>query len=130
MNEVPDDKGRFLGDRLEEFLKAMELENNPTDHNTNAKNHERPIRWALPPKRRALLNTDKASKGNSGVAVGGGVIRGDRGEWIQGSNENFGICTSVKMELKVVLRGLHMVREIGLRGIWLQSDSMIIGGML
>ncbi|KAJ8430141.1 hypothetical protein Cgig2_026759 [Carnegiea gigantea] len=48
----------------------------------------------------ALLNTDKASKGNSGVAAGGGVIRGDRGEWIQGSSENFGICTSVKMELK------------------------------
>ncbi|KAJ8430144.1 hypothetical protein Cgig2_026762 [Carnegiea gigantea] len=40
---VLDDKGRFLGDRLEEFLKAMELEDNSTDHNTNAKNHERLI---------------------------------------------------------------------------------------
>ena len=76
------------------------------------------------------MNIDGASKGNLGIATGGGVLRGDHGEWLQGFTENFGICTPVKAKLKAVVCGLRMVRELGFQKIWLQADSMIIVGML
>ena len=40
------------------------------------------VHWEAPLAGWLLLNTDGASKGNPGVAATGGVIRGDRGEWI------------------------------------------------
>jgi len=52
-----------------------------------------------PTKGWVLINMDGASKGNPGVLAEGGVIRGDRKEWIRGFSENFGTCTSVKAEL-------------------------------
>ena len=80
-----------------------------------------------PPSGWVLLNTDGASKGNSGTAASGVVVRGDRGEWVEGFCENFGICTSVKA-LKAVLWGLKMVHSLGLKKAWVQVDSMIIVG--
>jgi len=38
-----------------------------------------------------VLNTDGAAKGNPGIAGGGGVLRGDQGEWICGFGESMGI---------------------------------------
>ena len=62
--------------------------------------------------------------------AGGDVLRGARGEWIQGLTEHFGICTSVKAELRVALRGLKMARELGLKKVWLRADSTVVVGML
>jgi len=107
----------------------MNLEDSPVTCSLHENNNERFIRWDPPPEGWVLLNTDGASKGNPGVVVGG-VIRGDRGEWIQGFSENFGVCTSMKAELKAVLCGLCMARELGRKKIWLQADSMVIVGML
>lgn len=108
----------------------MRLEDDPTDHKPQAQNHERLIRWDPPPEGWILLNTDRASKGNPRVIADGGIIRGDRGEWIQGFSENFGVCTLVKAVLKAMLCGLRMARELGLKKIWLQDDLMTIVGML
>ena len=45
-------------------------------------------------------------KGQFGCGAGGGAVQGIRGEWIRGLGKNFGTYTTVKAELKVVLRGL------------------------
>jgi len=49
------------------------------------------IHWEAPPAGWALLNTDRAAKGDPGVAAGGGgILQGDQGEWIKGFAKNFG----------------------------------------
>jgi len=45
---------------------------------------EKLVKWEPPPLRWTLLNADGASKGNPGMAPGGGVPCGDKGEWIHG----------------------------------------------
>ncbi|KAJ8434338.1 hypothetical protein Cgig2_019965 [Carnegiea gigantea] len=61
------------------------------------------------------------------VAVGEGrrtLIRGDHDEWIRGFSENFGMCTSIKEELKAALRGFCMGHLLGLKKIWLQGRTL------
>ena len=77
-----------------------------------------------------VLFIDGASKGNPETTAGGGVIRGDRGEWIRGFTENFRKCTPVKPKLRVLLHGFRMGRGTGLKKIWFRADSMIVVGML
>jgi len=108
----------------------MVLEDNLVSNDPNVQCKERLICWESPPEGWVLLNTDGGSRGNPGIANAGGILRGDRGEWLQGFTENFGICTAVKVELKAVLCGLRMVRKLGFQKIWLEADSMIIVGML
>jgi len=76
------------------------------------------------------LNTNGELKSNPRIISGGGVLRGYQGEWIKGFIEKFGKCTFVKAELRAVLRGLKMARDLGLKRIWLQADSTIVVGML
>lgn len=86
-----------------------------------AEKEEALIRWEAPHEGWTLLNTDDASSS---------VLRGARGEWIQGLTEHFGICTSVKAKPRAALCGLKMARELGLKKVWLWADSMVVVGML
>ena len=86
--------------------------------------------WQARPEVWELLNTNGASKGNPGMAAGGGVLLGDRGEWVRGFSENFGVSTLIKVSLKVASRGLRMCRTLGFRKVWLQLDSLLIVGMI
>uniref|UniRef100_A0A7C8YVG9 RNase H type-1 domain-containing protein n=1 Tax=Opuntia streptacantha TaxID=393608 RepID=A0A7C8YVG9_OPUST len=70
-----------------------------------------------------------AVKGNPGPGAGG-VIRGDKGEWIIGFSENLGYCSSVKAELRAVLHGLKLAKEANVHRIWVQLDSSVVVGML
>jgi len=47
------------------------------------------------------------------------VLQGDKGEWIIGFSENLGHCSSVKAEIRAVLRGLMLAREAHVPKIWL-----------
>ena len=123
------EKGCFLFGRFDDILHALNLEHPFAMGGTTVK-RENFIRWEAPLEGWALLNTDGASKGNPGVASGGGVLRGHRGDWIKGFTEHFRTCTSVKTELRAALRSLRMARELGMRKVWLRVDSMIVVGML
>ena len=76
------------------------------------------------------LNTDGASRGNPGRAGVGGVLRGDRGEWLGGFSENLGQCFSMKAELWANLRGLRLAAAQKYRKVWIQTDSSVVVGML
>ncbi|KAJ8436883.1 hypothetical protein Cgig2_004378 [Carnegiea gigantea] len=78
----------------------------------------------------SIIHDEPATLGNLGIASRDDVLRGDHGEWIKGFTENFEKCTSVKVELRATLRGLKMVRDLGVKKIWLRVDSMIMVGML
>ena len=83
------------------------------------------MRWEAPVAGWVILNTDGAAKGNPGPAGAGGVIRGDKGEWIVGFSENLGHCSSVKAEICAILRGLSIARETHVQKLWLQTDLRI-----
>ena len=76
------------------------------------------------------MNTDSAAKGNPGHAGAGGVIRGDKGEWIVGFTENLGICFSVRAEIRAVLRGLRIAQAANVQKLWIQVDSNVVISML
>lgn len=60
-----------------------------------------------------VSHTDGASKGNTGHAGGGGVIHGERGEWLGGFMKKMSICTSIKYEIKAAYRALRSAKSLG-----------------
>ena len=76
------------------------------------------------------LNTDGALKNNLGQAGGGGFFRGWRAEWMGGFAERMGVCSSVRAELRAILRGLRLAQEKGYRKLIVYVDSLVVAGML
>ena len=54
-----------------------------------------------------------------------GVLRDDKGAWVVGFSENLGHCSSVKEEIRVVLRGLKVARDAKAQKVWLRSEGGI-----
>ena len=77
-----------------------------------------------------MLNTDGAAKGNLGPAGAGRVLRDDKGEWIIGFSENLGYCSAIKAEIRAVLRGLKVAKEVCIHKLWIQVDSKAVVSML
>lgn len=63
------------------------------------------ISWKPPKENWWKLNTDGSSKGNPGLAGGGGVIRDSLGRWCSGFVINIGICSAADAELWQSYRG-------------------------
>ncbi|PKI41804.1 hypothetical protein CRG98_037804 [Punica granatum] len=76
------------------------------------------------------VNTDGSSRGNSGLAGAGGVIRGEDGQWIEGFAHNVGFATSVIAELWGALIGLQYAWDLGLWRIVLEVDSEVVKLMI
>jgi len=76
------------------------------------------------------LNTDGAVRGTLGPAGAGGVLRDDKGEWILGFSEYLGHCSTLTAELKAVVRGLKIAKELGAQKLWVRTDSKVLWGML
>ncbi|KAJ8451425.1 hypothetical protein Cgig2_017816 [Carnegiea gigantea] len=119
--DIPAEKGGFVLTRFKDIIYAFQMKH-PFTLKSNNDTAKTLIRWAL-------LNTNGGLKETPKWPLGG-ILRGDRGEWIKGFAENFGDCTSVKAELKAALRGLRMAWALGLKKIWLRVDSVIVVGML
>ena len=115
--------------KCKEILQALGRESQ-ADGDSPPKRREVLIHWDPPPAGWMVLNTDGASKGNSGVAGDGGVLRGDKGEWICEFGESMGICTSMKAEFKAVLRGLRIGKSLGVTKLWVQVDSSTLARLL
>lgn len=70
------------------------------------------------------MNTDGSTKGCPGLAGGGGVLRDCRGGFIKAFAANYGVCTAYKAEMKVVLQGLKMARDLGVSKLIIQMDNL------
>jgi len=119
----------FLIKRFQEVVQAQ----CPEDHPQNSENGGRQeiwVRWTVPEGGWYILNTDGAAKGNPGRDGAGGVLRGDRGEWILGFAENLGVCSSVKAEIRAILRGLKLAKAGLVPKLWIQADSNVVVRML
>ena len=84
------------------------------------------IKWEPPSENWTKLNVDGASKGNPGLAGGGGVLRNHRGDWIKGFAANFGMCSSVKAEMLALLQGLRLARNLGIARLEVHMDSKVV----
>ena len=80
MNMIyPQNNGHFLFTRFKEMSHALGMDAQFAPKNPSS-NAVVMVKWKAPPQGWTMLNIDGASWGNSGVAAGGGVIRGDLGE--------------------------------------------------
>ncbi|KAL0427613.1 UNVERIFIED_CONTAM: putative ribonuclease H protein [Sesamum latifolium] len=66
------------------------------------------VRWVPPVLGWIKLNSDGASKGNPGIAGGGGILRDNNGRGIFAFQLFFGTTTSTFAELAALVRGLSL----------------------
>jgi len=126
---VPREIGYFLASKFREVSLALD-QSHPVADIDGRGSTARWVRWEPPPRGWMVLNTDGAAKGNPGQAGAGGVLRGENSEWIIGFSEGLGYCSSVRAELRAVLRGLRLAKEAQATKLWLQIDSNVVVGML
>ncbi|KAL0014391.1 hypothetical protein SO802_001460 [Lithocarpus litseifolius] len=81
------------------------------------------VGWKPTPFPFLTLNTDGSSKGNTGHARAGGIIRNHWGKWIGGFSINIGITHSMMTELWAIREGLKYAWNKGYKYINLQVDS-------
>ena len=72
------------------------------------------------------LNTDGSAIGNLGRAGCGGLIRNDRGEWIEGFSRSLGSSNSFIAELYALRDGLILCRNMHLNAVDIQLDAKAI----
>ena len=127
--EIPRERNLFLTAQFREIIRVLSLDRSRIEH-PQAKLLGGHIKWELPPEGWVILKKDGAAKGNPGRAGAGGVIRGDRGNWIVGFSEHLGHCSSMKAEIRAVFRGLQLAKEENLHKVWIRTDSLVVVGML
>ncbi|KAL2241481.1 UNVERIFIED_CONTAM: hypothetical protein Sindi_0789300 [Sesamum indicum] len=71
------------------------------------------IRWRHPIGGWWKLNTDRASKSNSGCAGAGGIIRDCYGRLVLGFADGLGVQTNTYAELYAIARGLQLAKDTG-----------------
>jgi len=88
------------------------------------------MRWEIPRKGWMVLNTDGSAKGAVGPAGAGGAIRNDRGEWVMGYSEYLGHCSGLTAELKALLRGLRIAKQMSIKKLEIRVDSKRVVGLM
>ncbi|KAL0329004.1 UNVERIFIED_CONTAM: hypothetical protein Sradi_4887100 [Sesamum radiatum] len=83
------------------------------------------VRWRKPNNQGFKLNTNGASKGSTGLAGAGGIIRDDRGHTVVAFQEFLGIATNTYAEISAVAKGLEIAHNRGLNDIWVEMDSKV-----
>ncbi|KAL0292126.1 UNVERIFIED_CONTAM: hypothetical protein Sradi_7002000 [Sesamum radiatum] len=83
------------------------------------------VKWRKPDPPKVKLNTDGASKGSSGLAGAGGIIRDYRGYTIVAFQEFLGTATNTLAEVQAVASGLEIAHKMGLNDIWVEMDSAV-----
>ena len=84
--------------------------------------------WKFP-VHRYKLNTDGSSRGNSGEAAGGGILRDTYGSTIFVFHDFFGIKTSLQAEALALLFGLSICNALNIQDIEVECDSSFLISM-
>ena len=84
-----------------------------------------PVKWTPPSLGWAKLNTDGSSRGNPGIAGGGGVIRDSFGVWVGGFSRAIGHTTSVQAELRALKDGLNIAIDLEISYLDIEMDSLV-----
>ncbi|CAN1761176.1 Putative ribonuclease H protein At1g65750, partial [Linum perenne] len=71
------------------------------------------------------LNTDGSLHRASNSSAAGGIIRDDQGRFVSAFASKLGICSIVRAEIWVVVEGMVLAWNCGIRKLSVQSDSAI-----
>ncbi|XP_071921792.1 uncharacterized protein [Coffea arabica] len=88
------------------------------------------VRWEVRGSGTLTLNVDGCAKGNPGVSGGGGVLRDATGLPLFAFSAFFGEITSLRAEVRALLTGLQLCIHRGYGNLNLQSDSLVVVGIL
>ncbi|KAG2713072.1 hypothetical protein I3843_04G149000 [Carya illinoinensis] len=84
------------------------------------------VAWSMPSDGWVKLNVDGSCRGNLGSCGGGGVIRDEGGRFLATFSSKYGIGTNNEAELKALIGGLTLCKELGLVNLVIESDSMLV----
>ncbi|OVA11802.1 Ribonuclease H domain [Macleaya cordata] len=82
------------------------------------------LRWSRPPPGYFILNSDGACADH--IAVGGGVVRDNRGTVVASFHSFYGSGTNNLAESRALLDGLSLCRDIGIDRIAVRVDSKLV----
>ena len=85
-----------------------------------------PIGWLKLHEGWTKLNTDRSVMGNPAMAGGGGMIRGQEGEWIAGFARPLGRTNSCMAELWALRDGLLLAKELGINNLIVELDALSV----
>ena len=85
-----------------------------------------PVGWSKLHEGWTKLNTDGSVMGNPAMAGGGGVIRGQEGEWIAGFVRPLGRTNSCMVELWALRDGLLLAKELGINNLIVELDALSV----
>ncbi|XVF29674.1 hypothetical protein REPUB_Repub15cG0142300 [Reevesia pubescens] len=91
----------------------------------NLLRYKQMIKWTKPAQCVFKINVDVGLRGQSRVAVAGGLIRDDKGYWLLGFVYRIGICEVLSAELWSILQGLKLAWDRGFRKVELETDSLL-----
>lgn len=80
--------------------------------------------WSFPPHGQIKLNSDGASRDNSGDAGCGGLLRKDNGQWITGFTFHIGYFSAQTGELRGIYIGMLRAWQAGFKKLIVESDSL------
>ena len=72
------------------------------------------------------LNFDGASRGNTGAARIGFILRKHSGDWILKRAKSLGIATNNIVELEAINEGLTFYNKLKIKKLIIEGDSQII----
>ncbi|XP_071917081.1 uncharacterized protein [Coffea arabica] len=88
------------------------------------------VRWETKETGWLIFNTDGCSKGNPGVGGGAGVLRDSTGLSVIAFSAYLGETTSLRAEARALLIGLQSCKHRGFENISVQSDSLLLVGII
>lgn len=84
------------------------------------------IKWTRPPRGSFKLNVDGSSLENPSMAGGGGILRDADGKLVFAFSRFFGTCSNDATEIRAVLEGLKICKQLGYNCIDIEGDSKVV----
>ena len=88
------------------------------------------VSWVRPDLGWFKLNTDGASRGSTGSAAGGGLIRDEVGNWVIGFSRKIGRTDSFAAEMWALCDGLQLCQQMSARAVLIKLDAKALVDVL
>ncbi|KAJ1404345.1 Ribonuclease H domain [Sesbania bispinosa] len=82
--------------------------------------------WSYPADGCIKCNIDVSSRDGGRKVACGGVFRNTLGYWVNDFTKKLGSGSVLSTELQAIYTALHLGKEIGVRKLWIKSDSIIV----
>ncbi|KAK5793518.1 hypothetical protein PVK06_034668 [Gossypium arboreum] len=86
--------------------------------------------WKRLPLEYCILNTDSAMRTGRQLAIAGGLLRNERGEWLHGFMSKIGVTDNLQVELWVVREGFRTAKGLDVTSLILKLDVLWVLNLL